>query len=77
MNTHEQYITLTTAKMLKRAGFDWETNSYYSRYSKYKLKISNHNYSENWNFELYEGLYYSAPTHWMPIPNLPNVEPKK
>lgn len=26
MNTHETYVSLETAKMLKEAGFDWECN---------------------------------------------------
>lgn len=29
MNTHESYVSLETAKLLKQAGFDWEVNHYY------------------------------------------------
>lgn len=29
MCTHESYVSLETAKMLKEAGFDWWTNQYY------------------------------------------------
>ena len=29
MNTHESYVSLETAKMLKEAGFDWGTLTYY------------------------------------------------
>ena len=30
MNTHEIYVSLETAKLLKKAGFDWECMSYYN-----------------------------------------------
>lgn len=30
MNTHETYVNLETAKLLKQAGFDWEVESIYS-----------------------------------------------
>lgn len=30
MNTHESYVSLETAKMLKEAGFEWEVNTYYN-----------------------------------------------
>ena len=30
MNTHEQFITLETAKLAKQAGFDWEVRTYYN-----------------------------------------------
>ena len=30
MNTHESYVSLETAKLLKRAGFNWECRFYYS-----------------------------------------------
>ena len=29
MNTHETYVSLETAKLLKQAGFDWECNRFY------------------------------------------------
>lgn len=29
MNTHESYVSLETAKMLKEAGFDWECPEFY------------------------------------------------
>ena len=39
MNTHESYVSLTTAKMLKEAGFDWEGTSYYQYGVFYPYKI--------------------------------------
>lgn len=30
MNTHESYVSLETAKMLKEAGFDWRCTHYYT-----------------------------------------------
>ena len=29
MNTHESYVSLEVAKLLKEAGFDWEVNYYF------------------------------------------------
>ena len=29
MNTHESYVSLETAKLLKQAGFDWPVDCYY------------------------------------------------
>lgn len=29
MNTHESYVSLEVAKLLKQAGFDWECNRFY------------------------------------------------
>lgn len=31
--THEQYVSLETAKLLKRAGFDWECRYYYDTWA--------------------------------------------
>jgi len=31
MNTHESYVSLETAKLLKQAGFDWETIKAYGQ----------------------------------------------
>lgn len=52
MNTHEQYVTLTTAKLLKQAGFDWATmNTYWANsYSKEYL-LDNEMVRMNWNDE--------------------------
>ena len=30
MNTHETYVSLETAELLKKAGFDWETIHFYN-----------------------------------------------
>ena len=30
MNTHESYVSLETARLLKEAGFDWECSHWYS-----------------------------------------------
>ena len=44
MNTHEQYITLETAKLAKQAGFDWGINTVYKGEKLYTDVIS-----FNWN----------------------------
>jgi hypothetical protein len=37
MNTHETYISLEVAKLLKEAGFDWETSTYYQGHTSNEL----------------------------------------
>ena len=32
METHETYVSIETAKLLKQAGFDWEIDTFYQRY---------------------------------------------
>lgn len=41
MNTHESYVSLETAKMLKEAGFDWECREFY--------KFTDEGYKLDWN----------------------------
>lgn len=41
MNTHENYVSLETAKLLKQAGFDWECDSFYGLDVRYKGKSIN------------------------------------
>ena len=41
MNTHETYVSLEVAKLLKEAGFDWETREYY--------KFTDEGYRFRWN----------------------------
>lgn len=65
MKTHEQFITLTTAKLLKRAGFDWATNYQY-RYDKRKGRYKFErgvSAPDDFNYKGYEEYnYLSAPT---------------
>ncbi len=60
MNTHEQYITLETARLAKQAGFDWKCQYRYSE--GHERNDSDPTYispCDNWNQD--NGLY-SAPT---------------
>ena len=45
--THEQYITLETAKLAKQAGFDWRTYPHYQDI--YKDELLKAGLSGNWN----------------------------
>lgn len=59
----EDYVSFEVAKLLKKKGFDIETNTYYyatSEYTKNEMYKSPNN--TNWNNNEY---YYSAPTHQM------------
>lgn len=61
MNTHESYVSLETAKMLKEAGFDWKIASYYVRYyegdgnddsiptEEFRLHIGDNTYCTDYN----------------------------
>lgn len=42
MNTHETYVSLETAKLLKQAGFDWECDKIYYCY---------HEDNDTWDLE--------------------------
>lgn len=60
MNTHEQYISLETAKLLKKAGFDWEVYSLYD--TDYKdILFTKRVACLNWNMSD-NGYMFSAPT---------------
>ena len=69
MNTHEAYVSLKVAKLLKQAGFDWETREYY-KFTDEGHRFSWNTLPVNWNKKvavliaekhgLSEG--YSAPT---------------
>ena len=57
MNTHESYVSLETAKMLKKAGFDWETRTAYRlKDAKFADKCNNYIF---WNDT---DAFCSAPT---------------
>ena len=60
MNTvsHEYYVDLEVAKLLKEAGFDWECYELYEREYEQDGRIHSAT-SANWNSSL---KYYSAPT---------------
>lgn len=61
MNTHETYVSLETAKLLKKAGFDWGCFFYYENKKlrgNYKDSPNNMNASNIWQ----EERYCSAPT---------------
>lgn len=56
MNTHETYVSLEVAKLLKQAGFDWNTYNGYNENGKFADKCRN---LIDWNdFDD----FYSAPT---------------
>lgn len=59
MNTHEQYVSFETAKLLKRAGFDWEVEHYYNTLSSVKEPIRGM-YDRDYNS--FGDEFYSAPT---------------
>lgn len=60
---HEYYVSLEVAKLLKKAGFDWEVQSYYSKLSRMQGKLlwlsCGCKYKENININQNR---YSAPT---------------
>ena len=67
MGTHESYVSLKTAKMLKEAGFDWGTKASYWHYEGIDKfgedKFENHGILADWNTEKYSDIVYlSAPT---------------
>jgi len=63
MNTHETYVSLEVAKLLKQAGFDWDVQSYYSKLSRTQGRLlwlsCGCRYGENINTNQNR---YSAPT---------------
>ena len=62
MNTHESYVSIEVAKLLKQAGFDWKQYSFYNS----KCILMNGAFAANWNDICYmDGGYgskVSAPT---------------
>ena len=60
MNTHESYVSLETAKLLKEAGFDWKQYSFYNS----KGILINGTFAANWNDKIWDidGSKVSAPT---------------
>ena len=61
MNTHETYVSLEVAKLLKEAGFDWEVNT--CRYNSSPNKISsNGTLASNFNGYAFQHIAISAPT---------------
>ena len=61
MNTHETYVSLEVAKLLKEAGFDWYVEQWYE-----VLKNGQEMYAEGMTYNMNCGLYgesvYSMPT---------------
>ena len=64
MNTHETYVSLETAKLLKQAGFDWEVNHLFhlERFSELESPYRNHNSGLDAFGHDNGGQYMSAPT---------------
>lgn len=66
--THEQFITLETARLAKQAGFDWEVNSYLSYYGNCPdnphWAVSVQQEYKDWNNYKFKHILeaYSAPT---------------
>ena len=59
MNTHESYVSLETAKLLKQAGFTWECSEYYKNNNDSLVW----GYCYDWNSQQTPGVEYaSAPT---------------
>ena len=59
MNTHESYVSLETAKMLKKVGFDWVCRAKYTIYSTPKSLVMLCNPFQNFNEKEHN---FSAPT---------------
>lgn len=50
MNTHENYVSLEIAKLLKEAGFDWKVNHYYlTQNDKTEVKSDFRHSAQNYN----------------------------
>lgn len=50
MNTHETYVSFETAKLLKKAGFDWEIKHYYfTQNGKTELNYNFKHPAQNYN----------------------------
>lgn len=60
MSTHESYVSLETAKLLKKAGFDWECREYYYNFTTTGWSLSFDDDFVNWNS--WDEQYISAPT---------------
>lgn len=61
MNTHETYVSLETAKLLKEEEFDWECNAHYKQNGDFIFR----GYDHDWNAAASvkpNVEYYSAPT---------------
>lgn len=60
METHEAYVSLETAKLLKQAGFDWEVDVRYKKgeWTPYELSLYR---GDSYNYNYYDS-EYSAPT---------------
>lgn len=59
--THEQFITLETAKLAKQAGFDWEVYSCYYKSSPDRVS-TNGTLTSNFNGYAFQHIAISAPT---------------
>ncbi|MBR1525069.1 MAG: hypothetical protein IJ640_00215 [Prevotella sp.] len=71
MNTHEEFVSIETAKLLKQAGFDWELVSRYAERipigneepPQFMLLTGDDMGHQNWNgYTKYEPNLCSAPT---------------
>lgn len=63
MNTHESYVSLTTAELLKEAGFDWSVNDYYV----HRLYIPD---EEKWEVETFKDGKKPCSDEYYPRPSL-------
>ena len=61
MNTHESYVSLETAKLLKQAGFDWEVEQWFEILENGKPMYAE-GITYNMNSEIYGGSTISMPT---------------
>ena len=61
MNTHEQFITLETAKLAKQAGFDWKVYACYYKSSPDRVS-TNGPLTCNFNGYAFQQIATSAPT---------------
>lgn len=59
--THEQFITLETARLAKQAGFDWEVYSCYYKSSPDRVS-TNGTLTSNFNGYAFQHIAISAPT---------------
>lgn len=73
MNTHESYISLETAKMLKEAKFDWEceyailptTEMGDTPYQYNQGRTNNYNDKEKYQFEIYSAPSLDVAQRWL------------
>ena len=59
MDTHETYVSLEVAKLLKQAGFDWKC---YYAFDSFNGREQKTPYLNNWNENIEGNLYCSRPT---------------